>query len=94
MQTPAEEELPAVSAISAVLPTPDHFPAGSSMQGQAGHGTTGLQQVKVPRLFRVSSPAPSPHTEGSRAARSRLQAAAGKCFDAFQYRLEKIGRHI
>ena len=47
------------------------------MQGQARHGATGLQQVKVQRLPRVSSPAPAPYTEGSRAVRSRLQAAAG-----------------
>ena len=47
------------------------------MQNQARHGCTALQQLKVQRLPCVSSPAPAPYTPGSRAARSRLQAAAG-----------------
>ena len=47
------------------------------MQGHARHCGTALQQLKVQRLPRVNTPAPAPYTEGSRAARSRLQAAAG-----------------
>ena len=68
---------PTVSGVSALLPTPDHSPAGRSMQGQARPAATVLQQLGVQRLPHVTSPAPALYAEGSRAARSRLQAAAG-----------------